>query len=53
MKKSTIYGIIWSAWLGYWLSVLGANLLTWQFWLIFVPVVIFVNLESNAKVDGE
>ncbi len=48
MKKSTIYGILWSAWLGYWLGKLGYSLLTWEFWIIFIPVVIFTNLEKKA-----
>jgi hypothetical protein len=53
MKKSTLYGIIWSGWLGYWLATLGASLFTWQFWVIFIPIVIFTNLETQAKMDDE
>jgi hypothetical protein len=48
MKKSTIYGMVWSAWLGYWLANLGYGFLTWEFWFVFVPVIIFTNLEKKA-----
>ena len=53
MKKSTIYGIIWSAWLGFWLGSLGFSILTWQFWFIFIPVIIFTGLEKNAYREEE
>jgi hypothetical protein len=51
MKKSTLYGFIWGAWLGGGLAYLGAGLLTLNFWLIFLPVVIFVSLERIAYHD--
>ena len=51
MKKSTLYGFIWGGWLGAGLACLGANVLTLDFWLIFLPVVIFVSLERNAYHD--
>jgi hypothetical protein len=53
MRKSTIYGIIWSFWLGYWLGSLGADLLTLKFWYIFLPIVVFVELEKNAHKNDE
>lgn len=52
MKKSTIYGIIWSFWLGYWLADLGAGVLTLKFWYIFLPIVAFVGLEKNAEKNN-
>lgn len=53
MKRSTIYGIIWSAWLGGWLGYMGFGLFTWQFWVIFIPVVVFSSLEAKAKINEE
>lgn len=51
MKKSTIYGILWSGWLGYWLSKLGADLTTWQFWVIIIPIIILIRLEARAECN--
>lgn len=48
MRKSLIYGLIWAAWLSGWLGAMGVDCTTLKFWLIFVPVVIFTNLEKNA-----
>jgi len=53
MKKSLIYGIIWASWLGGWLGYLGYSLLTWQFWAVFVPVVIFTSLEKIEFKEGD
>lgn len=53
MKKSTIYGIIWSGWLGFWLGNLGAGLLTLKFWYIFLPIVIFAELEKDSHKKDE
>ena len=52
MKKSTLYGIIWAMWLGFWLGHLGYTLVTWQFWVIYIPVIIFTTLEARAKING-
>jgi hypothetical protein len=51
MKKNTIFGIIWGAWLGGGLALLGAGLLTIKFWLIFVPVTVFATLEKIYYKD--
>ena len=48
MKKSTLYGMFWGGWLGGWLGYLGYGLLTWQFWVIFIPVVIFATIEKTT-----
>ena len=46
MKKSTIYSMLWGGWFGFWLGYLGYGLLTWQFWVVYLPIIIFVILEK-------
>ena len=53
MKKSTIYGIIWSAYLGASLAKLGLSITDMKFWIIFMPIVIFVSLERKAYHNEE
>jgi hypothetical protein len=53
MKKSSIYGLLWGAWLGGCLGYLGYGLSTWEFWIIFVPVAILAGLEKTTFKDEE
>jgi len=51
MKKSLIYGVIWSSWLGYWLGDLGVHCYQLKFWIIFMPIVILANQETKRTVE--
>lgn len=49
IKNSWWYGVIWSAWLGFWLGHLGCEVSSLKFWYIFLPIVIFADLERRES----
>lgn len=53
MKKSTTYGFLWAAWLGWWVGALGVHIYEIKFWIIFMPIVILVGLEADSRVEEE
>lgn len=53
MKKHTIYGILWSSWLGFWLGNLNVSFLSLKFWVIFLPIIILTSLENEASKNNE
>ena len=53
MKKHTIYGMLWSGWLGVWLGSLNVSFLSLKFWVIFLPIAILASLENDAFKNNE